>query len=118
MKMLTNEEIFYTVKDHLLAQNEKSTAGPYCKYRLGNLRCAIGCLVIDDVYKDIMEDMNIGIFGLFNHFPNAMRACGLKKASRKLLATLQLLHDYNDPGEWNTKLDDCRKKFKIKKRKE
>ena len=62
--MLTRQEIFDRVADHLLRQNAQSrqeaescygTPTMHCMYRAGGLKCGVGCLIRDEDYSPIME---------------------------------------------------------------
>lgn len=57
--MLTLKQGFDIVKKHLLTQNKQSVEefSGKCRYRGGEgLKCAIGCLIPDDMYKPEFED--------------------------------------------------------------
>lgn len=61
--MLTNQEIFERAIDHLLAQKQKSVQGKeeqpaemICRYRTSEgLKCAVGCLISDELYDAHIE---------------------------------------------------------------
>lgn len=55
------QEIFDKVLAHLRAQGKQSTAGGVCAYRSpeGNM-CAVGCLIPDELYDPIIEDVGVG----------------------------------------------------------
>lgn len=62
----TPQETFDTVVNHLLTQNERSESTdpscPMCLYRGPNgLKCAIGCLIPDDLYQKDMDNGNLGL---------------------------------------------------------
>lgn len=51
-------DAFQKVKNHLLTQNKKSMdeSGSLCRYRgVNGLKCAIGCLIPDEVYYSNLE---------------------------------------------------------------
>ena len=68
---MNKQEIFDTVSTHLIKQKRKSAVGGFgttCYYHGPNgLKCAIGCLISDDVYNPKMEHQSVG--GLINNFP-------------------------------------------------
>ena len=107
--MSTNQkELFNKVKTHLLMQKAKSKnwAG-CCMYRDGEeKRCALGCLISDEVYDEGLEGEGL-----------CERTSGVKAALEKsgvhfdegvfdMLCALQCLHDDSEPDTWATKLDD------------
>ena len=99
--MMTRQEIYNTVKNHLLTQKEKSynVNNKFCFYRhpTKNLKCAIGCLISDERYKPdydnwgdtvaVLTDVNI--FDI-DDFP--------------FLMDLQRIHDYYNVGDWENRL--------------
>jgi hypothetical protein len=54
-KDMSKQEIFDTVVTHLRKQNTQSGKGGNCFYRLGELKCAVGCLISDEDYSPDME---------------------------------------------------------------
>lgn len=98
----TAQEVFDKVANHLLTQNKKSIDEGLdeCLYRSPDgLKCAIGCLIPDDMYKEEME-------GAYIHF----RA---KEEHEKLLRELQQLHDRKHPKQWRTALAVLATKHKL-----
>lgn len=97
------QEIFDTVAKHLLTQNAVSASGERhspsnafeCLYRGDNgLRCAVGCLIPDDVYDPVMEGSPA--VELICNFP---RLFHLREHSH-MLSDLQDMHDEEDPRYW------------------
>jgi hypothetical protein len=93
----TAQEIFDAVAKHLLAQGEKSEGlvanGMSCRYRAGNLACAVGCLLTDTEAK-INEGMNV--YGA--EFNVAL------DRHLHLLDHLQKTHDHTPVEDWREKL--------------
>ena len=58
---MTNQEIFDKVYIHLITQNQPCTDPntKQCKYKIGKLRCAIGCLIPDDDYNYRLEGCGV-----------------------------------------------------------
>jgi hypothetical protein len=65
---MTKQEIFDRVKTHLLTQNERAASASGsdlgdCSYRIvvgeKTLKCAIGCLIPDELYRPELEGTNI-----------------------------------------------------------
>jgi len=100
---MTSREIFDKVKKHLLKQGERSSEDGWCLYRSGDLKCAVGCLIPDDLYKEDME--RTAINGLFNKFYGVMKKIGLKHEHKNLLVSLQNIHDTAEPIHWETNLN-------------
>ncbi len=70
------------IRDHLTKQRQQaSTSGGTCMYRFGALSCAVGCLIPDDKYNDIIEGMvlhNVDIFIKGGDRLNKLRATALR----------------------------------------
>jgi hypothetical protein len=111
---MTHEEIFDTVARHLLAQKKRSM-GPNgqnqkCLYRgPDGLKCAIGCLIPDELYHKCFEGESIGrilnddssqVFPLSRKELRSMFA----GVSTSFLNDLQELHDYVPSDSWSIKL--------------
>lgn len=60
--MLNAKQVFNRIKDHLLSQNKKALPpdkNAICQYRYGDLKCAVGCLIRDDLYTKEIEGANV-----------------------------------------------------------
>ena len=61
LHLATERDVFDQVRSHLLVQRERSERVCFggqdtiCQYHYGSLRCAAGCLISDDEYKEEME---------------------------------------------------------------
>lgn len=90
----TSQQVFDQVAVHLLKQNATSELhSGDCAYRgLNGLKCAAGCLISDDEYKQDFEGCRWNdIAGKgSNHFD--------------LIRELQVLHDFYEPVYWREKL--------------
>lgn len=55
--MLNIQEVFTKVVTHLRTQGEpaRELKSSHCMYRLGELSCAVGCLIPDDQYDPSIE---------------------------------------------------------------
>jgi hypothetical protein len=119
MKFLTNKQIFNKVKKHLLNQGEQAKNLYSCLYRTQNgLKCAIGCLISDELYSDEIEcgildynDYN-GIWsGDINNnclLVQTLYQSGIdlsNKETVELLNKLQSIHDSFTPYEWENELN-------------
>lgn len=97
------QEIFDTVATHLLKQNARSMGGigdggePYCRYRGdAGRKCAIGCLIPDEVYTTEMERNPVG--ALTTRFKEALPSYFREHIA--LLCDLQTIHDQYEPSGW------------------
>lgn len=125
------QEIFETVKNHLLTQGKKAKAASTfntCKYRTQDgLKCAVGCLIPDDKYMPEFDgSASIGIYttdlNTFVEINNGTKQCSnpeiaksfisaiedtvgeLTPAKLSLLGQLQNIHDNRNVEEWNQAL--------------
>jgi hypothetical protein len=107
---MNRQDVFNTVAKHLLAQNARSEnrdADPSsntCMYRgTDGMKCAIGCLIPDEVYEPRMEKHGVG--RLLDGFPQIGKLLGVEEPDdRYFLAELQEIHDVSLPGEWRADL--------------
>ena len=111
------QEIFDTVRDHLLQQGKKSLLSiascprppryQACAYRSPDgLKCAVGCLISDEEYSPYMEKKTVKYLEAVGLMPERLRG------EIRLLELLQHIHDFSSPEKWETKLralaDDLR----------
>ncbi len=102
------QRVFNKIAKHLLTQNEKSEAGWACRYRLtvpGKvLKCAIGCLISDDLYKKEIE----GSVPSQENVRSVLSESGFKydflSDEEKFLSKMQWVHDCNTPEDWKAAL--------------
>lgn len=103
---VTSQQVFDQVSIHLLAQRQRSAFKyddaeeypndyPGCRYRIGTLKCAAGCLIGDDEYSDELENKD------WNHL---VRTGAVPPYHQKLIDDLQLVHDSVSPERWATAL--------------
>ena len=104
------QELFNRVKTHLLNQGERAdsdvqNAGIYeCVYHApSGLKCAIGCLITDEVYNPAMEFLDITDEPVYR----ALRDSGIDMSGKtvSILRGLQHVHDCADPSEWSESID-------------
>ena len=108
--MLSKQEIFDTVTKHLATQGEQATInheddGPSCQYHApdGGLKCAVGCLIPDDMYLSGMEGKTVS--ALFGEYPKTIQRIGFdRKKHLGLLEGLQDVHDQEFVGDWPSTL--------------
>lgn len=90
-------DIFETMKNHLLTQNQRSSDGGLCRYRGPNgLKCAVGVLIDDEHYNTDLEGYDV-------HSSN-VRAAVTKSLGFtpdwELLDQVQTIHDNYEPSRW------------------
>lgn len=111
---MTKQEIFNKVKDHLLTQNERSlNDDARCAYRgENNTKCAIGCLIPDELYKPEMDALPSSVFTLYRRYPDVFsEMLGVDSVAPllPLLNDLQVVHDGDSPDEWPYALHEIAK---------
>jgi hypothetical protein len=105
--VLTKQEIFTRVADHLLTQFDKSISSDslFCAYRAPDgKKCAIGCLITDAAYSPELE----GALVWRSAVRNALLLSGVRDADTsimQMLVELQTLHDCTEPQRWIEGLD-------------
>src|SRR5690242_9312300 len=104
---MTNQQAFTNVVKHLRRQgtpafidDPEAEKGIRCVYRADDgKKCAIGCLIPDDEYRDVFDD------GDGYTLTNVIQAVtALHGLDESMLASLQALHDTVDPSEWEEQL--------------
>jgi hypothetical protein len=111
--MKTLDEIFATVRSHLLAQHAVSEDdGGSCRLRgRDGRRCAIGVLIDDAHYSERLEGLGIGYYMAGQDGPllRALAMSGVNAYEPRIVTLLQELeevHDAGDIGAWSAQLDD------------
>lgn len=99
---MTPQEIFDTVYKHLVTQGEQSVNGiGFCMYRNPEgLKCAVGCLIPDDLYRPEMDIAGGGytdVSTLVQQHPNLP---DWMRKNLHLLTELQNVHDFSP--SWDT----------------
>lgn len=100
---MTPQEVFDKVAKHLLTQKKAALASNgSCQYRTASgLSCAVGCLIPDDVYVISMENKAARSF-LDEHGDDVPELV----PHRRLLLSLQLVHDHSPPSIWASRLQE------------
>jgi hypothetical protein len=107
------KEVFERVEAHLLEQGERSVDKVACLYRdMHGRKCAIGCLIDDLVYIRIKNDASLPPIehASAEQEPvlTALRRSGIDAEDEEMsemLMELQEIHDDDDPGMWDIKLE-------------
>jgi len=109
---MNRQEVFNKIYTHLLKQGRKSGVTDKCKYRKGELRCAIGCLITDSAYNKILEGRGVPC----ERVQTALRISGitLNPKTRQLLIECQSIHDTTHARTWKSQLQDLAKTFNLK----
>ena len=93
--MLSDQELFDKVVNHLRAQGCKALENNQCKYRTSSgLKCAADCLIPDDMYKPSMEGINI--IRVVENNPNLKYVI----SNPRLIIRLQYIHDWIEVMNW------------------
>lgn len=91
------QQVFDFVAKHLLTQMERSMSDDQmCRYRHGQLKCAAGCLIADEEYKESFE----GRAWIYLKTINQVTACHFD-----LINSLQRVHDGSQPHQWKQRLE-------------
>jgi hypothetical protein len=102
---MNNQQVFNTVVQHLLSQREASETThdgeTCCAYRGdGGLKCAIGALIPDEIYKNSFEGQTLAYLLTDNS--------GLEElfdgVDTQLLFDLQNVHDGSNSRRWELAL--------------
>ena len=118
LKNSTKQEVFDQVVNHLLTQRKQCKtmtfersdyfelpSGGICAYRNGEgLKCAAGCFIADDEYKESFEGqkwMNL-----------VDRGCVPLEHSR-LITDVQYIHDEKNPEDWDEYLKSYAKNYSL-----
>lgn len=98
----TQQEVFDFIAHHMLTQGKKAqSAGGGCRYRIKidkNIihKCAAGCLIPDEVYKETMEGKSW--YAVVNTLKMA------SNAHYSLISRMQSIHDYQQVKHWKQRL--------------
>lgn len=112
---MTKQEVFDTVKAHLLAQGDQATVDGECVYwdRNHDMKCAVGCLIPEDKYREEIEGHGV------NELNNFLEeACGINAYDTDvitLLMDLQYIHDaFYDVEQWKEELEKLKETYDLK----
>lgn len=116
---MTNQEAFDKMVTHLRTQGMRCMGlinkdpeigypelGETCVYRgEGDMRCAVGCLIPDDQYKDTLEGTSVE--GIVDH------VAALKGISVELLGDMQVTHDDHPLDDWEYRFEQAATDFEL-----
>ncbi len=106
--MFSKQETFDQVAAHLLAQNKRAEDTNSCRYRLGKLKCAAGCLIPDDEYDKEYERSSV------------MTLCNTYQWDTFfghdifIVTDLQMIHDCCEPDLWENRLKQMAQRWGLK----
>lgn len=104
----TAQEVFDHVAKHLLTQKRRAINRDFsCRYRLRNLRCAAGCLIADDEYKESFEGWGWDVLVEENKAP---------KKHIGLITSLQSVHDECPPKSWYQELYELAGAYRLNRK--
>lgn len=97
----TAQEVFDTVACHLLTQGRRSTSRRgLCRYRgEDGLRCAIGCLIPDELYDSSIEGLGVRLAVGSTSLYTILEEVGVVE-HLNLLSALQAVHDDRAAEGW------------------
>lgn len=111
---MTDLKLVNMVEQFLLTQGERAVDGlGMCKYRSpSGLRCAVGCLIPDELYTKNIEGacLNQAYGPEYDELVKVLGAAGLTKLA--LLEKLQFIHDELDVRRWKGAFKALRENLK------
>lgn len=103
--LATKQEIFDFVAKKLFAQGkpslDKEEAHKFksCRYRAGDLKCGVGFLIPDRLYREVMDEDSLGAGNLIDNYPDLASDTVINLDNKSLLMDLQDAHDNWDLHE-------------------
>jgi hypothetical protein len=114
---MNRQQIFDTVKNHLLAQGERCVGvNDSCAYRSGSMRCAVGVLIPDEYYTSEMEGITASTIGCSRNGQGVYdyNVPEWFRDNADFLEELQKLHDDEPVESWERKLRELAGSYKLK----
>lgn len=110
---LTKQEVFDTVKAHLLAQGDQAMDNGECVYwdRDHDMKCAVGCLIPEKVYREGIE--GFGVREIQDFLKDYCNIDTEETGMLDLLEQLQSMHDRDEPNTWSENLKEIKKEFNL-----
>ena len=112
------QEIYNTVRDHLLKQGARSASAHGCEYRNDDgLKCAVGCLIPDEMYSaERLEGRGVRSEEVIRVLKNAGVLDGIVYSGHgderlNMLDELQNIHDRKTPDVWAEHLNSVAAKY-------
>lgn len=111
----TEQEVFDQVVNHLRDQREKASGEVGCAYRVGELKCAAGCLIADDEYKEFMDRGEyIGTIYHGSSWQGLIDRNIVPNTHAGLISEFQNLHDHCEPEDWEVGFERLAEKHNLK----
>ncbi|WP_248324062.1 MULTISPECIES: hypothetical protein [unclassified Caballeronia] len=121
--MRSAEEIFVTVRSHLLSQRaiSEDDAGSCRLHGRDGRRCAIGVLIDENHYSEGLEGLGISYYKVGQEGPllQALAKSGVSAYEPRVAALLQDLEDLHDAAEvqrWEAQLDEIARRHSLENR--
>lgn len=124
------QEIFHTVRDHLLAQNARAIEHDAdgeelgCRYLAPDgKKCAVGCLLKPETYNAAFEGLAVSGVGDYRYdakaaaLRSALLVSGIdtdEEGVHWLLGRLQYVHDDCEPSGWPSALREVERGIEAK----
>lgn len=118
---VTDKDIFFKIKDHLLTQNERAMNDEskclyhkpisYIDMQTGKeihkiLMCAVGCLINNFYYNQDFEFNSLDDPGIIEAISLSNKFWNITDESIKMLCSLQRIHDFHMVELWDKALDE------------
>ncbi len=112
---MNTQEAFNKICDHLMTQKKQATHsghwGGSCRYRAPDgSKCAVGCLIPDELYTPSMEGQVID--GTLCVGRPALRKL-FAEIDESMLENCQTLHDHDTVGNWASGLRVIAQRFSL-----
>jgi len=105
--------LFNYIANHLLTQNKVSANSEgRCRYRQGDLKCAAGAIISDDVYDPKMEGKRARSPRLHEAFISSLGR-DISGEEMNIISDLQIMHDTQKPWNWKNDLKYLAKKYSL-----
>lgn len=81
------------IASHLLHQAKKAMERDFCRYRISDLSCAIGCLIRDEFYTPDFENCSVAKIEVQRAVAKSLGLLELSISDVNFLRTFQNIHD-------------------------
>lgn len=107
---MNNQQAFNQMVEHLRKQKKRSYEESIstCLYRGPNgLKCAIGALIPDELYREEMEGMAVTrlLINEQNKYPKLYEL--FEQVDSQFLSEMQDIHDFNPIEQWERRFELC-----------
>ena len=102
----TLTDVFNKVVTHLLTQNQISSEyGGSCRYRAFRendvtLKCAVGCLISDNIYDEDLEDQTANAIDVIKAIQDSNPNLIVSDQIAEMMMQLQFIHDHCEERIW------------------